>query len=231
MRLFISFILTLISYLFIIFILYFLFPKPVKHQEVLIHTAIVTKNFSLKNHIKKQNHIKTPVKQIKPVSKPKLAKKLVKKTKARSSITKSGNVGFNDIFKNVKTNVPTTPVHLKKQLIMSRFKGNNILKNLSKLKTISVNISYSTTKTSSNVKKNDINKLINKIGQIWYQISNIPGEYAIIKIITDNSQINAIILDSNLNQNEQQMLVNKIKQINFHKNINLTIKFQTKVNK
>ena len=140
-------------------------------------------------------------------------------------------MAFNDIFKNVKANVPTAPVHLKKQLVMSRFKGNNILKNLSKVKAINVNISYETQNNNSNVKQNKINELINKIGQVWYQISNIPGEYAIIKIIVQNFQINAIILDSNLNKNEQEMLVNQIKQIKFDKNINLTVKFQTKVNK
>ena len=229
MRLFISFILALISYSLILFVLYFLFPKPIKQKQVLIHTAIVTKNFSLKNNVsKKQKTIKIPIKKI---SKPKLIKKIVRKTKAKSSITQSGSVGFNDIFKNVKTNVPTTPVHLKKQFIMSRFKGNNILKNLSKLKTPNINISYLAIKNSSNVKKSDVNKLINKIGQIWYQISNIPGEYAIIKIIVNNFQINAIILDSNLNQSEQQMLITQIKQIKFDKNIELTVKFQTKVNK
>ena len=229
MRLFISFILALISYLFIIFILYFLFPKPVKQKKVLIHTAIVTKNFSLKNNLVKKKVIKSEVKE---VSKPKVStKKVIPKTKAKNAITKSGNVNFNDIFKNVKANVPTAPLHLKKQLVMSRFKGNNILKNLSKIKTLNVNISYEEKKNSSNVKKSDVNKLINKIGQIWYQISNIPGEYAIIKINVINSKINAIILDSNLNQNEQQILINKINQIKFNKNVELTIKFQTKVNK
>ncbi len=228
MRLFISFILAFFSYALIIYFLYFLFPKPIKQKQVLIHTAIVVKDFSLQNHIKKKAIVKTPIKQI---SQPKSVKKIIRKTKAKSSITQSGSVGFNDIFKNVKTNVPTTPVHLKKQLVMSRFKGNNILKNLSKLKAINVNISYETQKSSSNIKKNDVNKLINKIGQIWYQISNIPGEYAIIKIIVNNSQINAIILDSNLNQSEQQMLINQIKLIKFDKNIELTVKFQTKVNK
>ncbi len=228
MRLFISFILALFSYVLIICFLYFLFPKPIKQKQILIHTAIVTKNFSLKNHIKKKAVVKTPVKQI---SKPKPAKKVIKKTKSKSSVTQSGSVGFNDIFKNVKANVPTTPVHFKKQLVMSRFKGNNILKNLSKLKTVNINISYSTTKNSSNVKQNEVNKLINQIGKIWYRISNIPGEYAIIKIIVQNFQINAIILDSNLNQNEQEMLINQIKQIKFDKNIELTVKFQTKVNK
>lgn len=229
MRLFISFILTFISYLCIIFLLYFLFPKPVKQKQVLIHTAIVTKNFSLKNHISKQE-----IKKVSPkiISAPKSKiKKIVKKTKAKSAVTKSGNVGFNDIFKNVKANVPTTPVHLKKQLVMSRFKGNNILKNISKIKTINVKISYTTKENSSNIKQNKVNELIDKIGKIWYQISNIPGEYALIRIIVNNYQINAIILDSNLNQNEQQMLINQIKQIKFDKNIDLTVKFQTKVNK
>ena len=227
MRLFISFLLALISYSLILFVLYFLFPKPVKEKQVLIHTAIVVKNFSLKNHIKK-TVVKTPSKQI---SNQKQAKKIIKKTKSKTSVTQSGNVGFNDIFKNVKANVPTTPLHMKKELLMSRFKGNNILKNLSKIKTINVNISYLAKKTSSNIKKKDINELINEIGKIWYSISNIPGEYAIIKIIVQNFQINAIILDSNLNQDEQLILINKIKQIKFKKNVELTVKFQTKVDK
>jgi len=229
MRLVISFFLALISYFLILFILYFLFPKPVKQKQVLIHTAIVTKNFSLKNSITKKT--KTIKPHVKETLKQTSVKKVVHKTKAKSALTQGGNVAFNDIFKNVKANVPTAPVHLKKQLVMSRFKGNNILKNLSKVKTINVNISYETQNNNSNVKQNKINELINKIGQVWYQISNIPGEYAIIKIIVQNFQINAIILDSNLNKNEQEMLVNQIKQIKFDKNINLTVKFQTKVNK
>ena len=229
MRLVISFFLALISYFLILFILYFLFPKPVKQKQVLIHTAIVTKNFSLKNSITKKT--KTIKPHVKETLKQTSVKKVVHKTKAKSALTQGGNVAFNDIFKNVKANVPTAPVHLKKQLVMSRFKGNNILKNLSKVKAINVNISYETQNNNSNVKQNKINELINKIGQVWYQISNIPGEYAIIKIIVQNFQINAIILDSNLNKNEQEMLVNQIKQIKFDKNINLTVKFQTKVNK
>ena len=229
MRLFISFVLALISYSLILFVLYFLFPKSTKQKQVLVHTAIVTKNFSLKNNIPKKTVTKTPLKQ---VSKPKTQKKkIISKTKSKSSVTKSGDVKFNDIFKNVKANVPTAPVHLKKQLVISRFKGNNILKNISKIKTFNVNISYSTKKASSNVKQNEVNKLINQIGQLWYQISNIPGEYAIIKIIVNNSQINAIILDSNLNQSAQQMFINQIKQVKFNKNIELRVKFQTKVNK
>ena len=221
MRLIISFILSVTIYFLILLFLYFaLFKKPIPKQEVLIHTAIITPQIKLKKSIK--NKIK---------SHPKILKKTIKKVKkigSKTNLSTGGKVNFNDIFKNVNYNIPTKKVELKKQAVLSRFRANNILKQLKKIKNINVNISF---KTTSNVKKEKINELIKKIGEIWYEISNIPGEYATINFINRNGHIEVYILNTNLNNEKQNLLINKLQNINFDKNINLTVKFQTKVNK
>ncbi len=219
MRLLVSFFLSVLIYIALIVFLYFaLFNKQAK-KEVLIHTAIITpqiKNIkkSLKNEIKnlpKQN-----------------IKKVVKKTGSKLNITRGGNVDFNDIFKNVKDNVPTKKINLKKQTVLSRFKAKNIIENLKKVKNINVNISFS---TSSNIKKEKINELIQKIGDVWYQISDLAGEYATIKFMNNNGNIKVYILNTNLSAQKEAELINKLKKIEFDKNVDLTVKFQTKVNK
>ncbi len=221
----IAFILSLISYSFIILFFYFIFlHKPPREKTVFIHTAVVTKNFDLK----KINSFKKTVNFSKP-KKSNIKKEQTKKLKtgSKSAFTKGGNVNFNDIFKNVKYNVPTKKINLKKQMDISRFKGK-ILKQLEGVKNISANISY---KTSSKLSKGKINELINKIYEIWNNISFIPGEYAIIKFINTNGRVQVLILDSNLDLEKQNELIEKIQNIKYDKNIEITIKFQTKVNK
>lgn len=222
MRLIISFILSITIYFLILLFLYFaLFKKPTPKQEVLIHTAIITPQ--IKNFKKSiQNRIK---------SHPKVVKNTIKKVKkvgSKTNLSTGGKVNFNDIFKNVNYNIPTKKVELKKQAVLSRFRANNILKQLKKIKNINVNIAYNTT---SNVKKEKINELIKKIGEVWYEISNIPGEYATINFINKDGHVEVYILDTNLNNEKQNLLINKLQNISFNQNINLTVKFQTKVNK
>ncbi|QCI27902.1 hypothetical protein [Caminibacter pacificus] len=230
MRVIISFFLSLIIYIAILAFLYFvLIPKKEKKEEVLIHTAIVnnykpniqTKKRTIKNTIKKPAVKKVEVK--------KPPKKVVKKG-SKSAMTKGGNIDFNDIFKNVKANVPTKPLNFKKTLEMSRFKGlQRIEKDLNKIKTLNVDVTISS--NNSNIKQEKINEIINKIGQIWYEISDIPGEYAKINVISQNGKVSAVILESNLDEAKQQELLKKIESLNFDKNFNLNILFQTKVNK
>ncbi|WP_457562513.1 hypothetical protein [Caminibacter pacificus] len=230
MRVIISFFLSLIIYIAILAFLYFvLIPKKEKKEEVLIHTAIVnnykpniqTKKRTIKNTIKKPAVKKVEVK--------KPPKKVVKKG-SKSAMTKGGNVDFNDIFKNVKANVPTKPLNFKKTFEMSRFKGlQRIEKDLNKIKTLNVDVTISS--NNSNIKQEKINEIINKIGQIWYEISDIPGEYAKINVISQNGKVSAVILESNLDEAKQQELLKKIESLNFDKNFNLNILFQTKVNK
>ncbi len=222
MRFFISFLLTILVYFLIISFLYFaLLRKMPQEKEVLIHTAIITPQIQ---NIKKS--IKNKIKNIPKIEKK--VKKNIKKTGSKSNLTQGGKVNFNDIFKNVNYNIPTKKVKLKKQNVLSRFKADNIIKELKKVKNINVNISFSTT---SNIKKEKINLLIKKIGEIWYEISNIPGEYAIINFVNNNGNINVYILNTNLNIEKQKLLIEKLQNIKFDKNINITIKFQTKVNK
>ncbi len=219
MRFIVSLFLTLIFYFLILFFLYFIFfQKPFKKKEVLIHKAIITPKIvqkkSLKQEVKKSINVK---KSIKP-----------KKEGSKKSITKGGKVNFNDIFKNVNYSVPTKKVKLQRQNVLSRYKANNILKKLQKIKNISVNISF---KTSSNIKKEKLDKIVEKIGGVWYDISNIAGEYATIKFISQNGKIYVSILDTNLDPVKEKMLLTKLKNIKFDKNVNLVIKFQTKVNR
>jgi len=221
MRILFSFILSVIIYCFILLFLYFTFFKHNEKKEVLIHTAIITPEISQKKltqHIRKTTS-KFNVK--------KESKKITRKSGSKKNITKSGNVNFNDIFKNVNYNVPTKKVSLKKEDVLSRFKAKDILKKVKDVKDINVNISYN---TSSNVKKEKVDELVKKIGNIWDEISDIPGEYATIKFINQNGKVFVYILESNLDMSKQQILLEKLKNIQFDKNIELKIKLQTKVN-
>ncbi|WP_457560532.1 hypothetical protein [Caminibacter sp.] len=226
MRIVVSFLLSLIIYISIIFLFISFIFKKQKKQEVLVHTAIVVRSKTIKNNII------TPKKTITQKVKKTVAKKVNKKVTrgSRTNIETGGDVTFNDIFKNVKTNVPTTPVKLKKNSQMSRFKGiERIEKNLNKVKLLNINISYQT--NSLNVKGEELNKIIEKISKVWYEISNIPGEYAKINIINNNGNISVVILSSNLDINKQKLLIDLIKNIKFDKNFDINILFQTKVNK
>lgn len=220
MRIFLAFLFSLISYSLVLLFFIFIFSqKPKTEEKVFVHTAIVTKNFSYKriNRIKKSK--KSSIQKIKKIIK--------NKAGSKSSFTKGGNVNFNDIFKNVKNNVPTKQINLKKNLNLSRFKGN-IKNQLNKLKNINIDISYS---AKSNSNKGKINELINKIYQIWNNISYIPGEYATIKFINQNGNISVLILKSNLDEEKQKELISQVQNIKFNKNIEIIIKFQTKVHK
>lgn len=223
MRIVISFFLSIFVYFLIIIFLYFAFfhtKKIEEKKEVFIHTAIL-----VKPNIKKSS------------SKPKIVKqpkfKSVKKIKqgSKSSLTKSGNVDFNDIFKNVNYNIKTEKVKLKRQEEMSRLKG--IKRNLKLLKDI--NLSLNNTKIfyklSNESNKDKVDKFIKDIYVIWNEISFIPGEYATIHIINNDKKINVVILDSNIGNDKQIELVKKIEDLDFNGSLDLIVKLQTKVRK
>jgi hypothetical protein len=222
MRIFGSFLLALVVYFSILyFIFFFLFPKKEPKKEVLIHTAIINST----NITPKKSQKKSIIQEQK-------VSKVVKKAKkigSKKNITKGGEkISFDEIFKNVKANVKTTKLKQKKEDRMSRFRGlEKIEKKLKKLKTANVDITID----SSSGKKGDNDKIINKIGQVWYEVSDIAGEYAKIHVINKNGDVEVYILDSNLDSDKQEELVRKIEMLNFDKNFDLYIKFQTKVNK
>jgi len=225
MRLIISFFLALISYVLILLFLYsILIPK--KQEKPIIHTAIITapkKNISVSKKKKKAIYQKKVKKRV--VSN---VKKNVKKG-SKSSFTTGGNVDFKDIFKNVKDNVPTKPINFKKNLEMSRFKGlSRVEKSLENIK---MNVDISVKNNSSNINKEKMDEIINKIGQIWYDISDIAGEYAKINVVSLDGKVSAFILDTNLDKEKQEELIKRIKELQFNKNFDLNILFQTKVNK
>ena len=221
MRIVISFLLSLFVYALIIIFLYFAFfhqKKIIEKKEVFIHTAIL-----VKPNIKKS----TPKKVVKQ---PKKEIKSIKKTKqgSKASLTKSGNVNFNDIFKNVNYNIKTEKLNFKKQEEMSRLRG--IKRNLKAIKDINLNFVNVTYKVSNNSNKDKVDDLIKKIYNIWNQISFIPGEYATIHI-TNHNKLEAIILDSNIDKNRQVELIEKIDSLEFKGNLDLIVKLQTKVKK
>jgi len=232
MRLLVSFFLSLLIYSLIVFLFfkYILLVHKKPQKEVLVHTAIVQNSVK---YIPKQTP--KPVKKKLKISKSKSVKKPqpIKKIKrgSKTNITKGGEIDFNDIFKNVKENVDTTPVKLKKSEEMSRFKGlKRIEKLLKSVKNISVNISYENC-SSNKLKEAEINQIIGKIAQVWNEISDIPGEYAKIYIINNNGSVSVVIFDSNLDENKQKALISLIKTLKFDKDFDLNILFQTKVNK
>jgi len=220
MRVIISFFLSLIFFIGILSFLFFaFFKKNVKKKEVLIHTAVIVET---PKKTKPKPDVKKIIKHT-PVKKRKV------KIGSKNTLSKSGEVDFNDIFKNVKANVPTTPVKLKKEKEISRLKGD-ILKNLKikTLKTINMNITFS---NNENKDDKDIKKFIQKIDSIWNEISDNIDDYALIKLDIINGKINVIILDSNLNLDKQQLLINRIKNLSVNKNLSLKIKFVTKAKK
>jgi len=228
MRLIISFFLSLIIYSAIIyFFFFFIIPKTKKQEEVLIHTAIIPQKIekNIQNNSKKTTMQNTP-----PPAK-KAEPKKVKKIGSKTNLKKGGNVDFKDIFKTVKENIETTPVKLKKSDEMSRFKGiKRVEKLLKKVKNLNVNVEFEN-KSSSKITNEKINEIINKIGEIWYEISVIPGEYAKINVVNKNGSVYVRVLDSNLDLKKQEELINRIKSLDFNENFDINILFQTKVNK
>jgi len=225
MRLLISFFLTLIIYSGILAFLYFILiphKKEEKKVEVLIHTAVSAPKSPVKKKVKKE--------AIKVEQKQEIVQKTeTKKLGSKSAFTQGGDIDFNDIFKNVKANVPTTPLKFKKNLIISRFKGlNKLQKKLNNIKSINFKVTFN---GNNSLKKENVDEIIQKIGQIWDEISNLPGEYAKINVISTPNGVRAVILESNLDSQKQQMLIQKIESLNFEKNFNLNILFQTKVGK
>jgi len=239
MRIFIALLLTLISYSFIISFLFFVFlhqsktlPKP---KEVYIHTAIPVKKLrhSLKTNSIPKKVKKRVVKKTIPKPEKKIVKNIKQTTKAKgskASLTKSGNVDFNDIFKNVEYNVPTKKVNLAKSELLSRFK--QIEKHLKKIKNIDitsnrVNISINVVNEAD---KNKIDELIKNIYDIWNGLSFIAGEYVLMHIISDGRGVlKVVILDSNIDKDRQLKLVNEIERLVFNDKLDLFIKLQTKV--
>jgi hypothetical protein len=226
MRLLISLVLTVIIYISIVFFfLFFLFPKQKPQKKVFIHTAIVAQKAKI-NKMSKKN-----TKSVKKTIKAKIKKtpKKIKKAGSKSNITHGGkDIGFNDIFKNVNYNVETKKTIPKKQLQMSRLKG--IERNLKNIKKISVEVNF-VQNGGKKLTKEEINDIISqKLYAIWYDISTIPTDYAKINIQSFNGEVNVNILDSNLPIEKQEMLINDIKKINFDKNFNITVLFQSKVN-
>ena len=190
--------------------LYLFYKKPQK--KVFIHTAIIAPKESKINRIKK-------------VVKKKIPKKNVKKG-SKSSITKSGDIDFNDIFKNVNYNVKTDKVKLKKNDSISRLKG--IKQELKNLKINELKFKVADKKVG---KKNLQNEVLLKLQKVWNEISDIVGEYAKIRVNVFNNRIEVVILKTNLSLEKQKELISKIEALKFKKNFSLLVTFQTKVNK
>ena len=225
MRLFISFLLSLILYgLVVVFFLFFLFPKKKEEKKVYIHTAILAKKAKINSQAKKNSD---KIKKNK-ISKIKKQIKKVKKSGSKSNVTHGGkDIGFNDIFKSVNYNVDTKKIVQKKQLDMSRFKG--IERNLKKIKKISVEVNF-VQNSGKKLTKEEIDDIISqKLYTIWYDISTIPSDYAKINIQNINGNVYVNILDSNLPINRQTELIEEIKKVRFEKNFNITVLFQSKV--
>ncbi len=111
---------------------------------------------------------------------------------------------------------------------MSRFKG--IEQELSKIKSISTNLNVNVSQSkSSHLSKKEIqNLVIKKLSTIWYDISEINGEYAKIHIVSMDGIVEAQILDSNLAEYKQKELLKRVEEMSFNKNFDLIVYFKTK---
>jgi len=224
MRLLVSFFLTVVIYAAIVFFfLFFIFQKPEPEKKVYVHTAIIAKKAKINSTAVKKQDLKKST-----VSKIKKTEKKIKKHGSKSDMTHGGDdIGFNDIFKNVDYNVDTEKIKQKKQLDLSRFKG--IERNLKKIKKISVKVNF-VQNSKQKLSKEEIDDIISqKLYSIWYDVSQLPVDYAKIEIINENGNVVAKILESNLPEDKQLQLVNEIEKVKFDKNFNITVLFQSKV--
>jgi hypothetical protein len=226
MRIAISLILTLIIYSFIVFFfLFFLFPQQKQEKKVYVHTAIIAPKAKINKRGDKNKKTKL---NKKTVTKIKKKVKPVKKQGSKSNVTHGGkDIGFNDIFKSVKYNVETKKITPKAQLDMSRLKG--IERNLKKIKKLSFQVNF-VQQSGQKLSKKEIDDIISqKLYVIWDNISTMPSDYAKINIQNSNGKVNAVILDSNLDEQKQKELINRIERLNFDKNFNITVIFESKV--
>jgi hypothetical protein len=226
MRLVVSFLLTLIVYsLIVYFFLFFFLPKQKQEKRVYVHTAIIAKKSKINTNSNKNK--KRVIK--KQVSKIKKSVKKVKKRGSKSNTTHGGkDIGFNDIFKNVNYNVDTKKITPKAQLDMSRLKG--VERNLEKIKKLSFQVNF-VQQSGQKLSKKEINDIITqKLYKIWDDVSTMPSDYAKINIQNINGKVYAVVLDSNLALDKQNQLINEIKRLNFDKNFNITVIFESKVN-
>ena len=233
MRFIISFLLSLILYLLVVFFIYKIFFDVKKEQkkEYIVHNAIIEEKPkpNVKKELPKQEKPKPVVKKEIKKEVKKEIKKEVKKVGSQSSLTHGGdNIDFNDIFKNVNSNIDTAKIHQKAQLDMSRFKG--IEQELSKIKSISTNLNVNVSQSkSSHLSKKEIqNLVIKKLSTIWYDISEINGEYAKIHIVSMDGIVEAQILDSNLAEYKQKELLKRVEEMSFNKDFDLIVYFKTK---
>lgn len=216
MRLFFSFLLTVIVYLGIIAFLFFLIPKEKQEEKkVYVHTAIIAKKEKV---IKEGNKI-TKITQT--------SKKIENKKKgSKTNITKGGEkIGFNDIFENVNYNVKTKKVVLKAQSDMSRLKG--VESNLKSLKTFTFNINLMQN-SGEKLTDKEYKEIEYKLYNIWNSVSTLPIDYAKVIIKNIGGKIYVTILDSNLDLDKQKELIKKIEQEKFNKEFDLTVLFQSK---
>jgi len=219
MRLFFSFILTIVVYLGIIAFLFFLVPKEKKEKKkVYVHTAIIAK----KEKVIKEGNKKIN-KSIQTTNK-KLPKKEPQKKGSKTNITKGGKkINFDDIFESVDYNIPTKKVALKAQTDMSRLKG--VESDLKSVKTFSISLVQNSGKRLTDKEYSEIE---NKLYTIWDTISNSPMDYAKVIIKNINGQIYVTILDSNLDLDKQNELIRNIEKEKFNKEFDLTVSFQSK---
>lgn len=213
----VAFFLSLLIYSAILFFLYSILEvKSQKKPEVLIHTAIIPK----KEIKPKQIAIKKQVvkKQIEKSNEPN------KKLKSKTDFTKGGkDIKLDDIFKNVNYNIKTEKIKQKASIDMSRLKG--VEKALNKIENLKIDVTIH----SNNKKKVDVNKITEKLGEVWDKISSNSGEYAIIRVISANG-VQAFVLDTNLNKEMENELITQIESLEFKEKFDITVKFQTKGN-
>jgi len=222
MRLFFSFLLTVIVYLGIIVFLFFLIPKEKKEEKkIYVHTAIIAKK---EKAIKEGNKQITKITQTTKKKIEKTSKKKPQKKGSKTNITKGGEkIGFNDIFENVNYNVKTKKVVLKAQTDMSRLKG--VESKLKSLKTFNINLVQN---SGEKLTDKEYKEIEYKLYNVWNSVSTLPIDYAKVIIKNIDGRIYVTILDSNLDLDKQNELIERIEQEKFNKEFDITVLFQSK---
>ena len=224
MRLFASFLLTLLIYGGILFFFIIVISKnsSKKPKTVYVHQAImVSKQTASKQ--KKLSHNSFSVSQ-------KQVKKIIKKKEisSKDNMSKGGDYKLDDLFSSVNDNIPTTPIRHKQKQHITKKTSKSITKEVQQaLQKLKVNMTVSNIKGNSHDKK----YIQDELSKIWSEINTNIGDFVKIQLNISNANINVVVIATNLDTIRLNNFLSKIKLIDITKigNVNAVIEFKSEL--
>lgn len=235
MTLFFSFILSFVSYLFVLILLFFMFNSSMKEEKskqllsrAYVHQAIKKEEIKEKKSlmIKKKVKVKEKAKVNKEVQD---KVKIEKKVATNSDFSQGGEkVSFNDLFEGVSTNVKSNKVKIKKSAEITQKKSNfskEIKQNLNEIE-----IKRELTSLKKEGDTQDIAYIEQMFGNIWDKYGSKKGEVVVIRVKIKKGIMTLTILRSSLKKEKLEAFMTELNQINTAKieKLSTTITFNTK---